>query len=304
MGEECISVKIASFGIASVKEKKELGQGTCSTFDLAALASEKCLTNIPEDEKKSIEAIILATGLPDNFGTSTSTLIKRKLALNHCACHDLTAGDAGFLYALQLGAVYISTGKCNYVLVIAAETPSMVFRNQKHIGIETEDIAGAVLLKKTNEDIGFCSFEIGSKYGNNEIVKYPVGGSRFPISFNAVMRDECKIEVDMVVKRKNTINSLVKILRAKKIQFNFDVNVKIIFPKYLDVKSIVQIMKESDLPIELAVMADGAGYSGSAGIAYAFGDFMNKSIQQEVTYVLVVAGSSFSYGVTVYKIRE
>lgn len=304
MGEECISVKITSFGIVSAKAERELCKKAYATSDLAVLAAEKCLADISGDERELIGGILLSTGLPDNFGTSTSTLVKNRLGLKQCACHDLTVGDAGFIYALQLGVVYIKCGKYKSILVVAAETPSTIFKNGNKKNREIEDTAGAVLIKKTNKDAGFSFFSLYNNYCKREITGYPVGGSRYPISFNAVMRDECKIEMNFIVKREDTIASLVTAIRNMKAKLTISSDTKVIFPINFDAELIAQIMEKSDIPIESAVIADKMGYSGSAGIAFALGEFLNNNEQQKIKYLLLIAGSSFSYGMALYKIRE
>lgn len=289
-----LSAKISSVGVAE-------GEGY-TTSELAIMSSEKCFKNLEKFNENSVEAILLSTGLPDNFGTSTSTLIKKAFKIANCACHDLTAGDTGFLYALQLGASYIESEKYSTVLVVAAETPTVIVEEDSATTKRNRNVAGAILLQRTDTQTGFHEFALTTNYEAEEILKYPVGGSRYPISFNAVMRNECKVKMNYQLMDRKAIANIAESIRKKSKYFSSEFNTKIIFPTYFKEELIKQIMKESGVSDSYVFSSIERGYSGSASIAITLKKFFDSCEYKTTNYLLAVAGANMTYGTVIYKI--
>src|SRR5205814_3111166 len=96
-----------------------------ATSDLAVEAAKNALAEraIAADE---IDAIIVGTVHPDMLFPSTACLVQHKLGAKGVWGFDLSAACSAFLYALQTGAQFVSTGAHQRVMVIGADVMSSI----------------------------------------------------------------------------------------------------------------------------------------------------------------------------------
>ena len=163
-----------------IRERHLVDKGV-ATSDLAAEAAKRALTERglqPSD----IEAILVATVTPDMFFPSTACLVQHKLGAKGVWGFDLSAACSAFLYALQTGAQYVSTGMHKRVLVIGADVMSSIIDyTDRATCVIFGDGAGAVLLEAAEEDsVGLIDF-LHEVDGSGACSLYmPGGGSLNP----------------------------------------------------------------------------------------------------------------------------
>jgi 3-oxoacyl-[acyl-carrier-protein] synthase III len=141
-----------------IRERHLVDKGV-ATSDLAVEAAKKALAERglqPTD----IEAILVATVTPDMLFPSTACLVQHKLGAKGAWGFDLSAACSAFLYALQTGAQYVSTGMHKRVLVIGSDVMSSIIDyTDRATCVIFGDGAGAVLLEPAGEDsIGLIDF--------------------------------------------------------------------------------------------------------------------------------------------------
>ncbi|HEY1264055.1 MAG TPA: 3-oxoacyl-ACP synthase, partial [Terriglobales bacterium] len=107
-----------------IRERHIVDKGVASS-DLGAAAARKALAErrIPATD---VEAIVVATVTPDMMFPSTACLIQHKLGAAGAWGFDLSAACSAFVFALQAGAQFISTGAHKRVLVIGADVMSSI----------------------------------------------------------------------------------------------------------------------------------------------------------------------------------
>jgi 3-oxoacyl-[acyl-carrier-protein] synthase-3 len=158
-----------------------------ATSDLAVEAARKALAQrglAPTD----IEAIIVGTVTPDMLFPSTACLVQHKLGAAGAWGFDLSAACSAFVYALQAGAQFISTGAHKRVLVIGADAMSTIIDyTDRATCILFGDGAGAVLLEPAEDDsAGLIDF-IHEVDGSGGCFLYmPAGGSLHPATRETV----------------------------------------------------------------------------------------------------------------------
>jgi 3-oxoacyl-[acyl-carrier-protein] synthase-3 len=163
-----------------IRERHLVDKGV-ATSDLAAQAAKRALAERglqPTD----IEAILVATVTPDMFFPSTACLVQHKLGAKGVWGFDLSAACSAFLYALQTGAQYVSTGMHKRVLVIGADVMSSIIDyTDRATCVIFGDGAGAVLLEAAEEDsVGLIDF-LHEVDGSGACSLYmPGGGSLNP----------------------------------------------------------------------------------------------------------------------------
>jgi 3-oxoacyl-[acyl-carrier-protein] synthase III len=167
--------------------ERHLADKGVATSDLAVEAARRALAErgIPARE---IEAILVATVTPDMFFPSTACLVQHKLGANGAWGFDLSAACSAFLYALQTGAQYISTGMHKKVMVIGSDVMSSIIDyTDRATCVIFGDGAGAVILEPAEEEgIGLIDYvhEVDGAGGN--ALYMPGGGSLNPSSHETV----------------------------------------------------------------------------------------------------------------------
>ena len=141
--------------------------------------------------------IICATATPEHTFPSTASLIQDALGATHAGAFDLSAGCAGFVYALSIGAQVIQGGGHQVILVIGSETLSRI-TNWKDRGtcILFGDGAGAVVLQASEQRGGVLSTLVRSDGSGGDLLIVPAGGSKLPASPETILRNQHTIQMD------------------------------------------------------------------------------------------------------------
>ncbi len=171
-----------------------------ATSDLAIRAAEHCLEN-SDVNVSDIDLILVATMTPDHFTPSTACLVQASLGAT-CGALDLNAACSGFLYALVTGSQFVKTGCYKNVLIIGAETMSMVVDPQdKKTYPLFGDGAAAVLLgsdRSTDPETqsGIMSFRLASVGELADSLVVPGCGSRQPATAEVVANRDQFLKMD------------------------------------------------------------------------------------------------------------
>jgi 3-oxoacyl-[acyl-carrier-protein] synthase-3 len=167
-----------------------------STFTMGYAAAREALEKadiLPTE----VDLIICATATPEHIFPSTASLIQDALGATRAGAFDLSAGCAGFVYALSIGAQVIQGGGHQVVLVVGSETLSRI-TNWKDRGtcILFGDGAGAVVLRASEQRGGVLSTLMRSDGSGGDLLIVPAGGSKLPASAETVLRNQHTIQMD------------------------------------------------------------------------------------------------------------
>jgi 3-oxoacyl-[acyl-carrier-protein] synthase III len=144
-----------------------------------------------------VDLIICATATPEHTFPSTASLIQDALGATRAGAFDLSAGCAGFVYALTIGAQVIQGGGHKVVLVIGSETLSRITNwKDRNTCILFADGAGAVVLQSSEERGGVLSSLVRSDGAGGDLLVVPAGGSKLPASPDTVLRNLHTIQMD------------------------------------------------------------------------------------------------------------
>ncbi|MEX0991425.1 MAG: beta-ketoacyl-ACP synthase 3 [Actinomycetota bacterium] len=160
-----------------------------ATSDLAVRAGERALADAGIDPG-TISLLLLATSTPDHLLPPTAPSIAHRLGCFGAGAIDLAGACSGFLYALVLGESFGRTAP-GPVLVIAANVLS---RRTDPLDRATASVfadgAGAVVLDAATGDRGLQGFFLGADGSLADAIRVPAGGSRRPITADAIERGE------------------------------------------------------------------------------------------------------------------
>jgi 3-oxoacyl-[acyl-carrier-protein] synthase-3 len=162
-----------------IRERHVVDKGV-ATSDLAVEAA-KCALAERGIDASEIEAIVVATVTPDMFFPSTACLVQHKLGVKGIWGFDLSAACSAFVYALQAGAQFVSTGAHKKVLVIGSDVMSSILDyTDRATCILFGDGAGAVILEPASDGEGIIDF-VHEIDGSGACALYmPGGGSLHP----------------------------------------------------------------------------------------------------------------------------
>jgi len=169
-----------------IKERRILKDPTKATSDMGANAVKLLLekTNISADQ---IDLIICATVTPDMLFPSTACLIAEKVGASNAFGFDLSAACSAFLFALDCGAKYISSGIYKKVVVVGADKmSSIVDYTDRQTCVIFGDGAGAVLLEPEEEKLGIMDSILRVDGAGGEYLKMIAGGSLNPATKETV----------------------------------------------------------------------------------------------------------------------
>lgn len=147
-----------------------------TAFDLAIEACEKVLLN---EDKDSIDFLILCTQSPDYYLPSTSCILQDRIGLRkNIGAFDFNLGCSGYIYGLGIAKGLVSAGIASKILFVTSETYSK-FLNFEDKGNRTifGDAATATIIEYTDKDQIF-EFDLGTDGGGYDNLIVPNGGLR------------------------------------------------------------------------------------------------------------------------------
>ncbi|MBL4884920.1 MAG: beta-ketoacyl-ACP synthase 3, partial [Planctomycetaceae bacterium] len=143
-----------------------------------------------------IDLLIIATFTPDFQCPSTACLVQDRLGIDVPA-FDLNAACAGFMYAATTAGQYIATGNSKLALVIGADCNSrIVDQTDRSIAPLFGDGAGAVIMAPGSLEQGFKSYQLGSDGGRATALDRPAGGTKNPITAEAIANGDHFLRMD------------------------------------------------------------------------------------------------------------
>ena len=165
-----------------IRERHIVDKGV-ATSDLAVEASRRALAQ-RHLKASDIEAIIVGTVTPDMFFPATACIVQQKLGATGAWGFDLSAACSAFLYSLQVGAQFISTGVHSRVLAIGSDVMSSIIDyTDRATCVIFGDGAGAAVLEPAEDDSeGFIDFIHEVDGTGGQYLYMPGGGSLHPTS--------------------------------------------------------------------------------------------------------------------------
>ena len=178
---------------SGIRERHHVDAGT-GPAELGLAASKNALESAGL-EPGDIDAILVASLSPHHDFPGASAFMQDMLGIAGCPAMDVRAQCTGFLFALQVGALYVASGQYERVLVCGAEVHStgMEFATRgRDVAVLFGDGAGAVVLEASDEpERGILSVHTHTegKYAKKLWVEAP-GSSLFPERITHAMLDE------------------------------------------------------------------------------------------------------------------
>lgn len=270
-----------------IKERR-ISKGE-NTSDLATKAALKAMESagVTADE---LDLIILATSSPDAMSPATACFVQANIGAVNAVCFDISAGCAGFLFALNTASQFIKTGQSKTALVIGSEVLSKVTDwTDRSTCVLFGDGSGAIILKASDEK-GIASAFMGTqgnKAGCLGIHSVPV---RNPYSSPEEVND-IKIHMDgREVFRFATSVVVEGIEKVLEDTGNSMDDIKFIVPHQANYRIIEYAAKKLQLDIDKFYMnLQEYGNTSAASIPLALDEMASKGLLKKGDKVILIA---------------
>jgi 3-oxoacyl-[acyl-carrier-protein] synthase III len=268
-----------------------------STSDMGIHAARSAMKKA-HIKPEEIDAVLCATVTPDHLFPSTACIIQRELGLKNAFACDLSAACSGFIYALSVAESLLLQDKANTVLVVASEKLSYITDwKDRSTCVLFGDGAGAAILKKEKGVRGILSAYLGSDGNLGNLLMVPAGGSRSPISLEAIENRQhyLKMQGDKVFKVavQKMVESAKKAIELAGVKAE---DVKLAIAHQANLRIIEAIAKRLNFKkSRMFVNLYKTGNTSAASIAIALSEAEETELLKKDDIILLV---SFGAGLT------
>ncbi|MGD8172797.1 ketoacyl-ACP synthase III [Vibrio sp. TRT 21S02] len=148
-----------------------------NTSDMATVAAQHalaCAGLAAED----IDLVIIATCSPDSLIPNIASKVSQNLGLKTATAFDLNAACTGFVYGLETATRLIQAGNYRNAIVVGAERLSFYIDwTKRDTAVLFGDGAGAVVLSKTEKQVGLQHAQLGCDSAGRDILAVPKFGT-------------------------------------------------------------------------------------------------------------------------------
>lgn len=163
--------------------------------DLAYDASRQALDSAGITAN-DLDAILVATISGDYIFPATACVVQHRLGAKNCMAFDLSAACTGYIYGLSVAQAYIESGLYKNILLVGVDVlTKTVDWTDRSTCILFGDGAGATVIQPS-ETKGVIGTVLGSDGGAAEALYQPCGGSRIPISEEAIRQGKQFLYMD------------------------------------------------------------------------------------------------------------
>jgi len=273
------------------------GQTTCDLAEQAVLNAIDA-AGINNDD---IDLIIVATTTPDRVFPSTACLLQERLGIHGCPAFDVQAVCTGFVYALGVADMFITTGKAKHALVVGAETLSNIIDwTDRSTCILFGDGAGAVVLS-ASEEAGILSTHLHADGQYKDLLTVHGGISENPEKFKA---GEAFVEMRGNEVFKVAVNTLGRIvdetLAANNMQKS---DIDWLVPHQANIRIINATAKKLGMSLDnVVVTVDEHGNTSAASVPLALDIAVRDGrIKRGDMLLLEAFGGGFTWGSALLK---
>ena len=251
---------------------------------------------------RDIDMIIVATVTGDHVFPSTACVVQKKLGLTHVPAVDVSAGCAGFVYALDMARQYVENGSKRNVLVIGVDVLSKITNwEDRNTCVLFGDGAGATIVSRAeSSDISrIIDTFIDADGSLGELLIQQGGGSRMPASHETVDKHLHTVYMEGNKIYKNAIKSMYaacdELLRRNKMTVS---DVDWVIPHQANLRIIEGLADKMKAPMsKVIVNIEKYGNTSSGTIPLAADEAIRaKKVRRGDIILLTSFGAGLTWG--------
>ena len=273
------------------------GETTCDIAEIASRRAIEAAGIKPQD----IDLIVVATTTPDRIFPSTACLLQDRLDIHGCPPFDVQAVCTGFVYALGVADMFVTTGKAKHALVVGAETLSKIIDwTDRGTCVLFGDGAGAVVISASDEP-GILSTHLHADGQYKELLTVPAGISE---NYEQLKAGEAYMHMKGNEVFKMAVNTLGRIV-DETLAFNNmqKSDVDWLVPHQANIRIIVATARKLNMSMDHVVVTVGeTGNTSAASIPLALDTAVRDGrIERGQTLMLEAFGGGFTWGSALLK---
>jgi 3-oxoacyl-[acyl-carrier-protein] synthase-3 len=282
-----------------MRERRYASDGQASS-DLATRAAEHALERAGL-RASDIDCYIVATVTPDYQFPATACIVAYNLGAVGKPAFDIEIACSGFIYALPMASSFVRSGVFRRVMIIGVETLSHIMNfSDRTTSILFGDGAGAAIVERTAfaQDC-FLDCELGADGANPELLCVKAGGSRHPMTHEALDNRENKVMMSGREIFKYAVNKMVETSRVVLARAGLTTaDVDWMIPHQANIRIIEAAAKRLEVPREkIAVNIEHYGNTSSASIPIALSETIARGVLKDGDLLLFTGfGGGLSWG--------
>ncbi len=287
--------------------ERRIAEDDVATSDLSVRASRLAIKRAQIDPL-DIQMILVATVTPDTFFPSTACYVQKGIGAKNAAAMDISAACAGFLYGLDLANGLIISGQYDTILVVGGEVfNNIVDWNDRNTCVLFGDGAGAAIVQATDERKGIISSYIGSDgdYADIDLLGIPAGGSRMPVTLDALDQNLNKIQMNGREVFKLGVRLMPEAAERalKKADISVD-EIDLLIPHQANLRIIEAVGQRLGVPREkVYVNVDKYGNTSAATVIIALDEAIQQGRAKPGDLILLVTfGAGLTWGSTLLRL--
>ena len=177
-------------------KKRHVVNSSEAASDISTKIAQELLkkSNIPANE---IDLIIIGTITPDHFTPSTAALVQKNINASNAWGFDLSAACSGFLFGLETGSKFISSGKYKKIMIIGIDVMTSVLDyDDRDTCVIFGDGGGGVILEPYQKNYGILDSILHMDGNGGDYLNIPAGGSRLPASLDSIKNKKHFVKQD------------------------------------------------------------------------------------------------------------
>ena len=286
-----------------IKERRILTEEGLGTSYMARKAAKQLMQKTGADPD-SIDAIVVATSTADYKFPSTASIVLGKLGLKNAFAFDFWGACCGFLYALDVAASMVKSGRCKKMIVIGADKMSSIvdYKDRQTCPLFGDGAAAVLLEASEEENIGLIDSHLRADGKGLPFLHMKAGGSVCPPShFTIDHRLHYLYQEGRTVFRYAVTNmSDDCALVAERNGLNKD-NIQWIVPHQANLRIIEAVAKRLDLSMDqVMVNIEHLGNTSAATIPLALWENESK-LRKGDNMIFTAFGAGFVHGATYFK---
>jgi 3-oxoacyl-[acyl-carrier-protein] synthase-3 len=287
--------------------ERRIAEDDIATSDLSVQAARLAIKKAQIDPLE-IEMILVATVTPDTFFPSTACYVQKGIGAKNAAAMDISAACAGFLYGLDLANGLIVSGQYDTILVVGGEVfNNIVDWNDRNTCVLFGDGAGAAVVQATEEPKGILASYIGSDgdYADIDLLGIPAGGSRMPVTPDAIDQKLDKIQMNGREVFKLGVRLMPEAAQRALSKANVSIeDIDLLIPHQANLRIIEAVGDRLGVPREkVYVNVDKYGNTSAATVIIALDEAIQDGRAKPGDLILLVTfGAGLTWGSTLLRL--
>ena len=287
--------------------ERRIAEDDIATSDLSVQASRLAIKRAQIDPLE-IEMILVATVTPDTVFPSTACYVQKGIGAKNASAMDISAACAGFLYGLDLANGLIISGQYDTILVVGGEVfNNIVDWKDRNTCVLFGDGAGAAVVQATEEPKGILASYIGSDgdYADIDLLGIPAGGSRMPVTSEAIEQKLNKIQMNGREVFKLGVRLMPEAAERVLKKSNVSVDdIDLLIPHQANLRIIEAVGQRLGMPREkVYVNVDKYGNTSAATVIIALDEAIQDGRAKPGDLILLVTfGAGLTWGSTLLRL--